>query len=547
MKKILLAIGILLIVGLVLIVLLPFIVDLNSYQAQYRPVIEEALNRKVTLKDIRLTIIPRIGVRIAGFTVMDDPAFGAQPFASLSSLDIGVKLRPLLQKRVEVEEITLRDPIITVIKNSQGVLNTATLGKKGPPKPEPQAAPSAEGPLHVLTMLAVDQVSITGGKLSYSDQSSPKPTDYVLEKLQFLLKGVGLGRTPTLHMATTIQPYNLPLGIDGRFGPLKETLDLETIDMAIALGKISLAVKGSDIGGNLKVGITSPVINTADLPMALPLKKPVEVKDLKIVTEVRGPHTKLENLSLNVFGGQLAAQGDLTSGPKSPPFDGKVALHGVQLGPLMEAVGTETVSISGTAAMDLNVRGAGFSMPEITDALQGTGHFVAKDGKIEGVNLLKEAFALLKAVGIKEDLANATVFSTIESNVGIKHGIITVERLLMDSHDFQATATGTVGFDKVLNLKVNLNLTEAISQSIAGGSPMAKMAMTGGRNSVPMVITGTAQAPSYSLDTKALGSKAQEQIKEQVKEKAAEFLKGKSGGGGAIEKGEGTLKKLFGQ
>ena len=546
MKKILLGIGILLVLVLVLVLILPFIVDLNAYQAQYRPVIEETLNRKVMLKDIRLTIIPRIGVRIAGFTVMDDPAFGEQPFASLSSLDIGVKLGPLLHKRVEVEEITLRDPIITVIKNSHGVLNTATLGKKGPPKPEAPVAASTEGPLHILAMLAVDQVSINGGKLRYSDQNAVKPTDYVLEKLQFLLKGVGLGRTPTLHMATTIQPYSLPVSMDGRFGPLKETLDLETIDLTILLGKVSLAVKGSDMGGDLKLPITSALINTADLPMALPLKKPIEVKDLKIAAEVQGPHTKLENLSLNVFGGQVVSQGDLTTGAKSPPFDGKVAVQGVQLGPVMEAVGTDKVSISGTAAMDMAIRGAGFSMPELTDALQGTGHLAVKDGKIEGVNLLKEAFSLLKAVGIKQDLANATVFSTIESNVAIKHGIIAVERLLMDSHDFQATGTGTVGFDKVLNLKVNLNLTEALSQSIAGSSPMAKMAMTGGRISVPMLITGTTQAPSYGLDAKALGAKAQEQIKEQVKERAGELLKGKIGGG-TSEKGQDTLKKLFGQ
>ena len=546
MKKILLGIGILLALVLVLALILPFIVDLNSYQAQYRPVIEETLNRKVMLKDIRLTIIPRIGVRIAGFTVMDDPAFGEQPFASLSSLDIGVKLGPLLHKRVEVEEITLRDPIITVIKNPQGVLNTATLGKKGPPKPEAPVAASTEGPLHILTMLAVDQVSINGGQLRYSDQSALKPTDYVLEKLQFLVKGVGLGWTPTLHMATTIQPYSLPVSMDGRFGPLKETLDFETIDLTIMLGKISLAVKGSDLGGDLKLAITSAAINTAELPMALPLKKPIEVKNLKIAAEVQGPHTKLENLSLDVFGGQVVAKGDLTTGAKSPPFDGKVAVQGVQLGPVMEAVGTDKVSISGTAATDLGLRGAGFSMPELTDALQGSGHLVVKDGKIEGVNLLKEAFALLKAVGIKQDLANATVFSTIESNVAIKHGVIAVERLLMDSHDFQATGTGTVGFDKVLNLKVNLNLTEAVSQSIAGSSPMAKMAMTGGRISVPMLITGTTQAPSYGLDTKALGAKAQEQIKEQVKERAGELLKGKIGGG-TSEKGQDTLKKLFGQ
>ena len=44
-----------------LILALPFLIDLNKYQDQYKPPIEEALNRKVQLEDIRLTIWPRIG------------------------------------------------------------------------------------------------------------------------------------------------------------------------------------------------------------------------------------------------------------------------------------------------------------------------------------------------------------------------------------------------------------------------------------------------------------------------------------------------------
>ncbi len=102
MKKLLLVASLVLFLLIALVVLLPFLVDLNQYQAQYRPIIEEALNRKITLKDIRLTIFPRIGVRVASFTVMDDPAFSTEPFASLTSLNIGVKLGPFLNKRVEV-------------------------------------------------------------------------------------------------------------------------------------------------------------------------------------------------------------------------------------------------------------------------------------------------------------------------------------------------------------------------------------------------------------------------------------------------------------
>ena len=126
-------IGLLIVVALVVgvILALPFLIDLNKYQDQYKPLIEDALNRKVQLQDIRLTIWPRIGARVAGFVVLDDPAFGSSPFTSLTSLDVGVKLLPLLSGKVEVEEITLRDPVITVIKNKNGVLNISTIGRTG--------------------------------------------------------------------------------------------------------------------------------------------------------------------------------------------------------------------------------------------------------------------------------------------------------------------------------------------------------------------------------------------------------------------------------
>ena len=548
MKKVMLVVGVVFAALIVIVILLPFLVNLNHYQARYLPIIEESLNRKVVLKDIRLTIFPSIGVRLSGLTVMEDPAFGAGPFASLSALDVGVKLRPLLNRRIEVSGMTLRDPIIKMIKNSRGVTNTSTLGPKVAAKPEQQAEkPSpAQGPLHILTLFAVDRIAITGGKLTYRDELATKPSESVLQNLDLLLKDIGLNRTPSIHMATTLQPQNLPIKVDGTAGPLKETLDIETIDLLIMLGKIALTVKGSDIDGDLKLSITSPTINTADLPVALPLKKPVEAKDLKVSAEVKGPQTKLPNLSFNLFGGQVTAQGGLTTGTPAPPFQGKVAVQGVQLGPVLEAVGTDKVSVTGTAAVDLDLRGAGFSMPELTNALEGPGHAVVKDGKIEGVNLLREAAALLNAVGIKQDLANATVFSTMEMNIAIKRGIIRVERLLMDSHDFQTSANGTIGFDKTLNLRANLLLSEALSKSIFGSSPTAKLAMTGGRMTVPMVITGTTAAPSYGLDSKAIGAKVQEQVTEKAKEQLGEILKGK-GTSPEGKKGKDLLKGLFGQ
>ncbi len=117
----------------------------------------------------------------------------------------------------------------------------------------------------------------------------------------------------------------------------------------------------------------------------------------------------------------------------------------------------------------------------------------------------------------------------------------------MDSHDFQATGTGTVGFDHKLNLKVNLNLSEALSRTIAAGSPAARLALSGERLTVPMVITGTTEAPSYGLDTKAVGAGVQEQVKEKVREAAGDLLTGSSRPKDVKQKGQDMLKGLLGR
>jgi len=526
MKKFVISIGVILVLLLVLVIILPFIIDLNRYQAQYLPRIEKALNRKVTLKDIRLMIIPRIGVHIADFTVLEDPAFGTGTFASFSSLDIGVKWRPLFRKRIEVEEVTLRDPAITVIKNSQGVLNISTLSEKvvrklhAPPPP-----PSTANPLQAMALLAFDRVSITNGNVVYRDLSTANPVENKLQQLDLLLKSVGLGKTADLHLTGVIRPINLPAKMDGSLGPFNENLDIPSINLEIFLGKTALTVKGSVQGGDAKLAITSPVINTADLPAALPLKKPVQATSLQIGVEAKDQHVRLSNFSLNVFGGQITGQAEVTTGPKSPPFDGKVRVQGLQLKPVMEAVGTDKVSISGTAAAQLDLNGLGFSMGELTDSLTGTGHIEARDGKIEGINLLKEAFTLLGQAGIRHDITDATTFSIIESDMAVKRGIITVERFRMDGKDFQATATGTVGFDQTLNLKTKLSLSEDLSRQVVRSTNVAKIATAGNRVMLPMIIGGTLSAPAYALDTKAMGARVREQVKKQVKEKVRELFK----------------------
>jgi AsmA protein len=548
--KIVISLLLVVVLAVGVILALPFLIDLNKYQDQYKPLIEDALNRKVQLRDIRLTIWPQIGARVAGFTVLDDPAFDSGTFASLTTMDIGVKVMPLLGGKVEVENITLREPVISVIKNKSGILNASTVGRAGtalPKTPSKAPIPSTEGPLKILALLAVDRVSILGGKLTYRDLSSSESTEYILQDLEILLQSVRLGHSPSIRVGMLVQPLNLPVKLVGTFGPLKESTDIDAINLQLALGNTDFTITGKMIGRNTSLNISAPVINTANLPITLPLQKPIDVHNLKIAAEIQGQDVSLQNISAQLFDGHMMAEGRTTLGSEAPPFTSKMAVQGIQLGPVFNALATTQVSISGTAGANLAVQGRGWSMSDLTKFLEGAGHMAMKDGRIEGVNLLQEAISILNVAGFPLDDPKATVFTTIESDLTIQQGTIHIQRLLMDSHEFQATGGGTIGFDQTLNLVVNLNLSQDLSQKIGRLSPPAKLAMKEGRVSLPLVITGTTQAPLYGLDMKSLTGKVREQVQKKVEAAVEGLMKGTTKPEDLKQHGRDLFKELLGR
>src|SRR5205823_6467997 len=208
------------------------------------------------------------------------------------------------------------------------------------------------------------------------DRSSAQPAEYSLDKFQVLLQGVGWGHTPVIHVSGTLQPLNLPLKIDGSLGPLQENLDIgafvfdvlvgrafadikgsavggkvlftvsspeittkdlpflpslsrpvqlknlqmvgevkdasvniEALDVLISLGQDTITVRGSVIGGTAKFNLTAPVITTTELPLGFSPTRPMELRDLVALVELKEQHVRFQNLSLNLFGGQMKADG----------------------------------------------------------------------------------------------------------------------------------------------------------------------------------------------------------------------------------------------
>lgn len=548
MMKVLAILGALLGLLILLGLLLPFLLDLGPYQDRYLPVLERALNREVSIQGVRLTIFPRLGARVSGLVVMDDPAFSPDPFVSLAAVDVGVKIRPLLQQRLEISEVTLREPSIHVIRNSHGTLNLSTLGR-GTVEQRPSGEGTAEaattepaGPLQLLGLLAVDRFSVSRGAVSYRDLSGATPKEFAARDLDLLLSSVRLGENLRLTARAVLAPFDLPVALTGSAGPLNESLDLEAFELTVRVADMPAKVRGSLLSGTITLGVTAERIQTARLPEAIRPRTPLDVQNLRIDATASPSELRVGSLSLNVFGGTVTAKGGMRRDRTPPPFEVKATAVGVQLAPIVAATGSSRLGVHGQAAAEVALRGQGLSAAEVLPSVHGTAHVAVRNGRIEGLHLVKEGLALLNALGVLPDARkDATIFSAAEGHFTVKHEIVTVDRLKIDGSDFQATATGKVGFDQRLRLKASLSLSDSLSAQVGRLRPM-KLAMVDGRFHLPLVVVGTLQAPAFALDLEQVGA----QVEKQVKGKLKDVLKSKDADE-ALRKAGDALKDLFGR
>ena len=108
--------------------------------------------------------------------------------------------------------------------------------------------------------------------------------------------------------------------------------------------------------GQATVTANSSALNTADLPVEIPLSEPVALTDLRVTTELKGNDARVTKLSTQVFGGLVKGLGQMKLGEDAPPFSGKVRLTGLQVAPVLKAVGTGKVWMSGSATGKLEVK-----------------------------------------------------------------------------------------------------------------------------------------------------------------------------------------------
>ena len=126
--------------------------------------------------DLTLSLEPKLIA--SDVTLSNAPWAHAPQMAQVKRVEVQVALLPLLQKRFEVVEVALVEPTIALETDAQGRANW----EFGAPSAAPTGA-TAPPPASAAGVIAIGNVAIRDGTLTYRDGATGKTTNVAIERL----------------------------------------------------------------------------------------------------------------------------------------------------------------------------------------------------------------------------------------------------------------------------------------------------------------------------------------------------------------------------
>ncbi|WP_323763106.1 AsmA family protein [Maricaulis sp.] len=171
MKRLGLALGLIIVLLIAAAVILPSVIPPSTYREPVEAAARDALNREVTLGgELSLQILPQLQIRASEVSIANADGFGEEAFAEMREMRVGVRLIPLLSRRVEITEFVMVEPTIRLVQNRRGNNWTFTAPDAGTAAPAPASSGGfvrGDGALPIEASFG--DVRIENGALYFSD------------------------------------------------------------------------------------------------------------------------------------------------------------------------------------------------------------------------------------------------------------------------------------------------------------------------------------------------------------------------------------------
>lgn len=494
---------------------LPLLLDTPAIQTYASQAASHALGRPVKFDALSISALPLPTVKLRGLQVAEDPSFGPGPFITVTEGRMRIRIRPLLQGRVELADLTLEEPSIHVVEDAAGRLNVATLGGGGaPPAPtgQPRVGPSRPGVTAASAML-LSRVRIVKGAIDYQ-QAGAKSAQFTLDAIDVTVTRAAAGEALRVSGSAQAQPGNVKLTITeatvgvvpGRaFGDaqLKATVDIESRDVAPAA---ALFVPKPTVSGPLKGRIqvsgtaarltASGAVGFDRLTLSAQQPHCLEPKRRSLTLDgVRVPllYTPLQLESQSVEGkvakGTVTFRLTVALGPPHVATLRDITVKGVQLEPVLVDYLCQRNAVTGP----LDLTGEASLHPhEALPTLNGAGRLHIGAGRVIGPDLLDalgQALTLTDLVsgtlergqgGSRPAAGSPLNFDSITASYTITNGVARTEDLVYQARDLKLTGAGTYGL---------VDGRTAVDVVVTQGGNRVKARVAGGPGALTIVPT----------------------------------------------------------
>ncbi len=321
-----LVIGILALLIILAVIIVPLIVDVNSFKPRIAEIVKDKTGRDIVFNgNIELKIFPWLRIKSTDITFSNATGFSPDYMAKIGEISAGVRIMPLLKKRIELSTITLDALEVYYTINEQGVSNVDDILQKlsggAEPKAEAEPAPITESkPLPIdIDNTTISQLNITNIAVNFDDKKNNMSVTAAPVSVTTGTIGMNMPIDVEINAAMTSKnpgiksALNLKMVVEGNTEKVSISNAAGKLDFAMPDNKISTS---TDLALELVYDLKNSVATLSKLHLnshvsgdPVPAGEQTAVVDGSLVFDIKNQTLDLKSLVLAAAGANASLSG----------------------------------------------------------------------------------------------------------------------------------------------------------------------------------------------------------------------------------------------
>ncbi len=522
--------------------------DVNRFKPQIISQASKVLNRRVDFEKAKLALSLRQGIslKISNFVIADDPAFAKGDFFAVKDISLAVDvLKYLSKKEVNVPNVFIDSPRVTIIRQKDGSINAQTIAQAGSGKSE-SIKPAISPAPFALPAVFISYVKLNNGTVTFIDRSFEPPLRLDISDINISLNKISLTEPFPVLVEAAVLSAKRNLKLEAKvqiklktnevaITGLKLTTELSDILLEqipavfpMAKGAVlpvslngKIIVSAKDLNAGPK-GLTSLAANVSLTDGAAEFKEmAVPVRNVEMNMEITQNRILLDRAAFSVGEGTITASGAIDDYLAKQEYSIEVGAQNLKLEDFI-AADKAPIKAEGRAFGKMKFSGQGFSPEALKSSLSGEADLSVIKAKLKDINVLRlvlEKISVIPGIvqkieaGLPENLKQKltqtdTSLLDIKLPVTIENGSIVIKETALGSDEFTFNGKGQADFDSNYSLEGAFLISQDFSASIVEQVAELQYLLNSDKQIyIPLKISGKAGAPNFNVDAEYITKK----------------------------------------